>query len=269
MTGVLLNDFAERLKRKNVPIPDIYFTLLEAASITPDIVVNCHAKGNVRGAWIRSKSERQKLQRHYTQGFAAYGSKRNLAEAAKRSPSKVIEFLLSKPSYTGFTQATRKFKTMRAFSRFKHEIWCVDLAYVDQLAQDNNGVKYLLVRQDLLERTVDAMGMKAKDSRKTVKTFSIKITKKNRPKKIWVDQGTECAGEFKNFCSAEGIEIYSTMSDTKAAIAERTIRSLKNILYRYMEDYGYKYIHKMPQIIATMNCINIRSKDLKPHHVKN
>ena len=58
----------------------------------------------------------------------------------------------------------------------------MDLAYVDKLAKDNNGVKYLLDRQDLFDRTVDAKGMKAKDSKATVKTFSKMITKKNRPK---------------------------------------------------------------------------------------
>ena len=100
----------------------------------------------------------------------------------------------------------------------------MDLAYVDKLAKDNNGEKYLLVREDLFDRTVDAKGMKTKDSRKTVKTFSKLITKKNRPTKIWVDYGTEFAGEFKKFCSAERIQSYSTMSETKAAFAESTIR---------------------------------------------
>ena len=149
---------------------------------------------------------------------------------------------------------------MRAFARFKNEIWCMDLAYVDKLAKDNNGVKYLLVRQDLFDRIVDAKGMKKKDSKETVKTFSKMITKKNRPKKIWADQGTEFAGEFKKLCSDEGIEIYSSMSETKAAFAERTIRSLKNILYHYKENYGYKYIHKLPQFIATMNSRNNRTR---------
>ena len=121
----------------------------------------------------------------------------------------------------------------------------------------------------MFDRTVYAKGKKTKDSKETVKTFSKMIKKKNIPKKIWVDQGTEFAGEFKKFCSAEGIEIYSTMSETKAAFAERTIRSLKNILYRYMKDYGYKYIHKLPQFIATMICRNNRSIDMKPNHVKN
>ena len=34
---------------------DIYFTLLDAASIAPDIVVNSLAKGKERGAWIPFK----------------------------------------------------------------------------------------------------------------------------------------------------------------------------------------------------------------------
>ena len=74
---------------------------------------------------------------------------RNLPKAANHSPLKVGEFLHSKTSYTRFTQATRKFERMRAFARFKNEIWCMDLAHVDKLAKDNIGVKYLLVRQDL------------------------------------------------------------------------------------------------------------------------
>ena len=173
-----------------------------------------------------SKIERQKLQRLYTQG-AAYGSVRNLAKASRVPVSKVRQFLHSKESYTKFTLAARKFKRMRAFARFRNEILCIDLAYVDKLAKENNGVKYLLVRQDLFDRTVNATGMKTRDSQETVKAFSSMITKRNRPKKIWVDKRTEFAGAFKKFCSAEGIQIYSTMSETKAAFAERTIRSLK------------------------------------------
>ena len=121
----------------------------------------------------------------------------------------------------------------------------------------------------MFDRTVDAKGMKTKDSKETVETFSKMITKKIRQHKNWVDQGKEFAGEFKKFCSAEGIEISFTMSETKAAFAERTIRSLKNILYRHMEDYGYKYIHILPHFIVTMNSRNNRSIDMKPNNIKN
>ena len=116
---------------------------------------------------------------------------------------------------------------MRAFARFKNDICCMDFAYVDKLAKENNGVKYLLVRQGWFDRSVNAKGMKTKDSQKTVKAVLSMITKKNRPKKIWVDKGTEFAGALKKFSAAKGIQVYSTMSETKAAFAERTIRLLK------------------------------------------
>ena len=158
-----------------------------------------------------------------------------------------------------------------AFARFKIEIWCMDLAYVDKLAKDNNGVKCLLVRyiQDLFDRTVDAKGMKIKDSKETVRAFLSMITKKNRPKKNWVDKVTEFAGELKKLCKAEGIQIYSTMSETKAAFGERTIRSLKKKHYRYMEDNGYKYIHKLTQFVTTINSRRSCSIDMIPKNVKN
>ena len=61
---------------------------------------------------------------------------------------------------------------MRAFARLRNEIWCMDCADVDKLAKEKNGVKYLLVHQDLLDRTVDAEGMKTKDSKETLKAIT-------------------------------------------------------------------------------------------------
>ena len=54
-TSVLLMEFAQHLKRKNVPVPDNYFTLLDAASNTPNIVVNSRAKAKKRADWIPFK----------------------------------------------------------------------------------------------------------------------------------------------------------------------------------------------------------------------
>ena len=113
-------------------------------------------KLKIEEAGSLSKFELQKLQRLYTQGAAAYGSVRNLAKASRLPVAKVRQFLHSKASYPKFILAALKFKRMRAFARFRSEIWCMDLAYVDKLAKENNGVKYLLVRQDLFDRIVNA-----------------------------------------------------------------------------------------------------------------
>ena len=100
-------------------------------------------KQKIEKAGSLSKYELQKLQRPYTQGAAAYGSVRNLAKASRLPVSKVRQFLHSKASYTKFTLAARKIKRMRAFARFRNEIWWMDLAYIDKLAKEINGVKYL------------------------------------------------------------------------------------------------------------------------------
>ena len=59
----------------------------------------------------------------------------------------------------------------------------MDLADVDKLAKKKNSVRYLLVRQDLFGRFVNAKAMKTKDSQETVKAVSSMVTKKSRPKK--------------------------------------------------------------------------------------
>ena len=79
----------------------------------------------------------------------------------------------------------------------------MDLACVDKLAKDNNGVKYLLVSQDLFDRTRDAKRMKTEESKETVREFLTMITKTYRPTKNWVDKGTDFAGEFKKLCKAD------------------------------------------------------------------
>ena len=59
------------------------------------------------------------------------------------------------------------------------------------------------------------------------------------------------------------------MGETKAAYADCTIRSLKNMFYRYMEDNGYKNVHKLPQFVTTPNSRRNCSTDLIPKNVQN
>ena len=58
------------------------------------------------------------------------------------------------------------------------------------------------------------------------------------------------------------------MSETKAAIAERAIQSLKHIIYRYIENHVEKFIHKLPQFVSPMICRVNRSIGKSPRDVK-
>ena len=54
-TGVLISDFTQHLRRKNAEVPDLYFTLLDAAGISPSLVFNQNAKAKDRGSWVPFK----------------------------------------------------------------------------------------------------------------------------------------------------------------------------------------------------------------------
>ena len=95
---------------------------------------------------------------------------------------------------------------MKAIRRFKNEIWCMEMANVDKLAKDNNGVKYPLVRQNLFDRTVDAKGMKTKDSRETIRAFLFMIT-------IWVRFGLTREQNF-----LETLKTYAKRKEYKSTL---------------------------------------------------
>ena len=54
-TRIFLSDFAQQLRRKNADVPDIYFTLLDAAGISPTLVLNQNAKAKEGGSWVPFK----------------------------------------------------------------------------------------------------------------------------------------------------------------------------------------------------------------------
>jgi len=56
-------------------------------------------------------------------------------------------------------------------ARELNELWCADLAYVDKLASDNSGTKYLLVVVDVLSRFVRVQPMRNKKAVTTREVF--------------------------------------------------------------------------------------------------
>lgn len=165
--------------------------------------------------------------------------------------------------------ARRKFPRLGVIAKHINEIWCMDLAYMDKLSVYNNGVKYLLVSVDVISRFVRVQTLTDKLAKTTKRAF-VKMITDYRPKKVWVDQGTEFEGEFKKYCRDLGITIYHTFSETKAAYAERTIRSLKNIIYRFLEESeSYRYLPKLQSFVKTLNTRIHKTIRMAPKNVTN
>ena len=84
----------------------------------------------------------------FFKGRAAYGSIQNLSKASGLS-KKIRTFFTNQDIVYKIWSIFRVLRRLQAFSKYINEIWCMDLAFEDKLASQNNGVKYLLVAVDI------------------------------------------------------------------------------------------------------------------------
>lgn len=197
---------------------------------------------------------------------SAFGGRKSLIAASKCRPKHVDRYLASSETYTKFKLTRKKFPRLKVISYRLNEIWSIDLADMQRLASSNGGVRYLLVAVDALSRYLWVEGIKVKTAQACTDALK-KIIAKNcrnpvpkvcretaQPEKIWVDKGREFAGEFASFCRKKDILIYSTKSETKSALAERNIRSLKSLIFRFMHEHDRSnYISELDNFVAIIN----------------
>ena len=72
-----------------------------------------------------------------TQGPTLFGSVQNLKEESKFSRIKVKQFLHTEPAYLKYRTVRRKIPSLKVIVYDINEIWSIDLAYVDKLADYN------------------------------------------------------------------------------------------------------------------------------------
>ena len=219
-------------------------------------------------------SDRIKLQKLYKgKGPTAFGSINNLTKASGISRERVTEFLQSKDSYTKYNGIRRKFPRLNAHARYIDEIWCLDLAQMDKLSRWNRGINFLLVTVDVFSRFLRVEALRSKGA-EGVKAAVIKMCSKknelNFPKKLWLDQGKEFFGDMANFCEDVGVKYYHTYSETKVAFGERAIRTLKVLIYRYLEENDtLTYIKELQMFVDVINSRINRNIGLAPKDVVN
>ena len=157
-----------------------------------------------------------RLDQLYLKGPASYGSAKRLHTQSKLPLGKVQSYLETKPSFTKYRSILLKFPRLKVFVKDINEIWSLDLAHVDKLAKYNRNIKYLLVAVDCLSRYLRVEPLKTKYATETAEAFQ-KIFKNKQPEKVWVDDGKEFLGAFKQLCNKRGIHLYSTFSEKKSA----------------------------------------------------
>ena len=91
-----------------------------------------------------------------------------------------------------------------------------------------------------------------------------------KPNNIWVDKGSEFYNSsFKKWLIDNDIEMYSIHNEGKSVAAERSIRTLKTKIYKYLTSVSKNvYNDKLDDIVDEYNNTYHRTIKMKPADVK-
>ena len=111
------------------------------------------------------------------------------------------------------------------------EIWAADLVDMQSFSKFNNGIKYLLMVNDVFSKygwIVPLKSITGVDVANALnKIFNSKMpgfSMKKRCMKMWVDKGKEF---YNKDVKALGVQLYSTENEEKSCVVERWNRTMK------------------------------------------
>ena len=129
-----------------------------------------------------------------------------------------------------------KFKKRKAQSTFIDNIWVADLADMQLISKFIKGIHFLLCVINIYRKYAWVPPLKYKKDITIINAF-LKIFKESnrKPKKIWVDKGKEFYNSsMKSWLEKNDKEMCSMHNEGKSVVAERFIKTLKNIIYKHM-----------------------------------
>ena len=134
-------------------------------------------------------------------------------------------------------------------------LWEADLAFVQDVVKENDGVNYLLVVIDVLLKYVWVRAMKNKTARSLLEVFDSILSEGRKPEKLRTDKGTEFVNEsFQQYLKKKDIQFYTANNEPKASVVDRVNRTLKSELYRYFTAVNsLRYIDVLQDLVYSHN----------------
>ena len=214
-----------------------------------------------------SPSKKQFLRRLYQDPHhpGSLGGARRLYEAARLIRQDITfkdvqRFLEDSRAYTLHKLQPKKFKRRAILSPKPRVIMAADLADMKVLAPFNHGVKYILVCVDAFSRYAKCLPLTRKDANSMVSAMKKVLEEENDifkgVSRLFVDRGKEFYNrQLQSYLESKRIKTYSVYSqETKSAIAERFIRTLKARLYRYMTAHNtLEYVSALGDVVESYN----------------
>ena len=172
-------------------------------------------------------------------------------------------------AYSIHKPARYRFPRTRIIPTGRDSQWDADLADMQDIKEDNDGVSYLLIAIDLLSRYLWVRPLKTKSAREVRDAFEDIFSNGRTPEKLRTDQGKEFDNNtLKKYLKDENIKYFTTQNEGKANYAERVIKTLKNKIFKYLtHNNTRRYADKLQQFVQSYNNTVHRSLGMAPSKV--
>ena len=183
-----------------------------------------------------------------------YFKKQHPAQNIKHA--EVLEFLQGETPYSLHRKRFKKFKRNVTFTPRVNYQWSTDLMDVGNIAEHNLGYKYILVVIDCLSRYLYTEKLKNKSAITVTAAFeNIFNRAEELPYVINSDKGTEFINKLiQALFKKHSIHYFTSYGEHKASQAERVIKTLKDLFYRYFDHtLQRKWYDKLEAFTDTYN----------------
>lgn len=189
----------------------------------------------------------------------------------KISLNKIRNWLNTQHVYAIHKRRLNKFSRNPIIAQYPDHNWQADILFLDEISTFNDNKRCILVCIDVISRFAWVEPMRSKKGKDTAKAFLSILNRAHPrlPEKLQTDKGTEFYNEhFKKVLNQFGIKLYSTESDKKAAIAERCIKEIKKLIYRFMTaNQTNRFIDQLQAIVDSYNKTYHSSIGMAPQEV--
>ena len=168
---------------------------------------------------------------------------------------KIKQWLQDQDAYSLQRPLRRKFRRNRVVADGIDAQWDIDLADVSNVEIYNDGIKFLFILIDIFTRYLWVIPIKEKKHQVIIEGFKHVFAQGRKPKWIRSDKGSEFNNRWvKGYLKKEGVGYSVTHNETKANYAERVIRTLKVMIYRYFtHKQTYKYQDILQDLVNNYN----------------
>ena len=147
----------------------------------------------------------------------------------KQTHNQVRKWLLDQDAFSLLQPVKYRFKRQRVITRGIDDMWDVHLADMANIADHNEGNRFLLIVIDVFSKYLWVQPIPNKSHGSIIKAFEpIFQQTTKRPRTLRTDNGTEFKNRWvKQFLKKECIHAYTTKNETKANYLKESYVHLK------------------------------------------